>query len=39
MRRTGHDSKPDGGVQLKPGREERLRLNDGHEIIVLTTSR
>jgi len=37
IRRAGQDSKPGGGVQLNPGRDERLRLNEDDEIIVLTT--
>jgi hypothetical protein len=39
IRRTGQDDKPGGGVQLNPGRDERQRLNDDDEIIVLTTYR
>jgi hypothetical protein len=38
IRRTGQDGKPDGGVQLNPGRDEPLRLQDD-DIIVLTTNR
>jgi Trk K+ transport system NAD-binding subunit len=37
IRRAGQDGKPGGGVQLNPGRDERLRLNEDDEIIVLTT--
>jgi Trk K+ transport system NAD-binding subunit len=37
IRRSGQDGKPGGGVQLNPGRDERLRLNEDDEIIVLTT--
>ena len=37
IRRIGQDGKPGGGVQLNPGRDERLRLNEDDEIIVLTT--
>jgi Trk K+ transport system NAD-binding subunit len=39
IRRTGHEGKPGGGVQLNPGRDERLRLKEDDEIIVLTTYR
>ena len=37
IRRTGQHGKPGGGVQLNPGRDERLRLKDDDEMIVLTT--
>ncbi len=37
IRRTGQEGKPGGGVQLNPGRDERLRLNEDDEIIVLST--
>jgi len=37
IRRAGQEGKPGGGVQLNPGRDERLRLNEDDEIIVLTT--
>ena len=37
IRRTGQEGKPGGGVQLNPGSDERLRLNEDDEIIVLTT--
>jgi hypothetical protein len=37
IRRAGQDGKPGGGVQLNPGRDERLHLNEDDEIIVLTT--
>ena len=37
IRRTGQDGKPGGGVQLNPGRDERLRLKDDDKMIVLTT--
>jgi Trk K+ transport system NAD-binding subunit len=37
IRRAGQEDKPDGGVQLNPGRDERLRLTGDDEIIVLTT--
>jgi Trk K+ transport system NAD-binding subunit len=37
IRRTGQEGKPGGGVQLNPGRDERLRLSQDDEIIVLTT--
>ena len=37
IRRVGQDGKPGGGVQLNPGRDERLQLNQDDEIIVLTT--
>ena len=37
IRRTGQDGKPGGGVELNPGRDERLWLNEDDEIIVLTT--
>lgn len=37
IRRAGREDKPDGGVQLNPGRDERLRLTGDDEIIVLTT--
>jgi len=39
IRRDGQDDKPGGGVQLNPGRDKRLRLNEDDEIIVLTTCR
>jgi len=39
IRRTGQDGKPGGGVQLNPGRDERLQLSEDDEIIVLTTWR
>jgi Trk K+ transport system NAD-binding subunit len=39
IRRTGQDGKPGGGVQLNPGRDERLQLNEDDEIIVLTSYR
>jgi len=39
IRRAGQDGKPGGGVQLNPGRDERLRLKEDDEIIVLTTCR
>jgi Trk K+ transport system NAD-binding subunit len=39
IRRAGQDDKPGGGVQLNPGRDKRLRLNEDDEIIVLTTCR
>ena len=35
IRRAGQDGKPGGGVQLNPGSEERLQLNENDEIIVL----
>jgi len=37
IRRTGQEGKPGGGVQLNPGRDERLSLDEDDEIIVLTT--
>ena len=37
IRQIGQDDKPGGGVELNPGRDERLRLNEDDEIIVLTT--
>ncbi len=37
IRRTGQDGRPGGGVQLNPGRDERLRLNEDDDLIVLTT--
>jgi hypothetical protein len=39
IRRTGQDGKPGGGVQINPGSDERLRLSEDDEIIVLTTYR
>ena len=39
IRRTGQEDKPGGGVQLNPESDERLRLNEDDEIIVLTTYR
>ena len=39
IRRTEQDGKPGGGVQLNPGRDERLRLSEDDEIIVLTSYR
>jgi len=35
--RTGQEGKPGGSVQLDPGRDARLQLNEDDEIIVLTT--
>ena len=37
LRRVGEKGVPDGGVQLNPRRDERLRLNEGDDLIVLTT--
>ena len=37
IRRSGQEGKPGGGVELTPGRDERLRLNEDDELIVLTT--
>jgi hypothetical protein len=37
IRRSGQEGRPGGGVELIPGRDERLRLNEDDEIIVLTT--
>ena len=37
IRRSGQEGKPGGGVELIPGRDERLRLNEDDELIVLTT--
>jgi hypothetical protein len=37
IRRSGQQGKPGGGVELIPGRDERLRLNEDDELIVLTT--
>jgi hypothetical protein len=39
IRRSGQDGKPGGGVQLNPGRDERLQLSEDDEIIVLTSYR
>ena len=37
VRRAGQETNPGGGVQLNPGRDERLQLKQDDEIIVLTT--
>ena len=37
IRRSGQEGKPGDGVELIPGRDERLRLHDDDELIVLTT--
>ena len=37
IRRSGQTRAPRGGVELNPGRDERLQLNDDDELIVLTT--
>jgi hypothetical protein len=37
IRRTGQDRKPGGGVQLNPGHNKRLQLNEDDQIVVLTT--
>jgi hypothetical protein len=37
IRRYGQTQAPRGGVEINPGRDERLQLNDGDELIVLTT--
>jgi hypothetical protein len=37
IRRMGQDRKPGGGVQLNPGHNKRLQLNEDDQIIVLTT--
>ena len=37
IRRAGQDGKPGGGVQLNSGRDERLRLNEDDEVILLTS--
>ena len=39
VRRTGQETRPGGGVQINPGRDERLQLKRDDEIIVLTTLR
>jgi len=39
VRRAGQETKPGGGVQINPGRDERLQLKQDDEIIVLTTLR
>jgi hypothetical protein len=37
IRRWGQTRAPRGGVEINPGRDERLQLNDDDELIVLTT--
>ena len=37
IRHAGQERTPNGGVQLNPGRDERLQLNENDELIVLTT--
>ena len=37
IRRAGQEQGPHGGVELNPGRDERLQLNENDELIVLTT--
>jgi hypothetical protein len=37
IRRSGQTRTPRGGVEINPGRDERLQLNDDDELIVLTT--
>ncbi len=37
IRRAGQEQTPHGGVELNPGRDERLELNENDELIVLTT--
>ena len=37
VRRSGQTWEPRGGVEINPGRDERLQLNDHDELIVLTT--
>jgi len=37
IRRAGQTRTPHGGVELNPGRDESLRLNNDDELIVLTT--
>ena len=37
LRRVGEKGTPHAGVRLNPRRDEPLRLNEGDELIVLTT--
>jgi len=37
IRRAGQENTPDGGVELNPGRDERLQLDENDELIVITT--
>ena len=37
IRHAGQERTPNGGVELNPGRDERLQLNENDELIVLTT--
>jgi len=37
IRRAGKERTPHGGVELNPGRDERLDLSENDELIVLTT--
>ena len=37
IRRAGQERTPRGGVELNPGRDESLQLNENDELIVLTT--
>ena len=39
IRRIGQEGRPGGGVQLNPGRDERLRLREDDEMILLATYR
>ena len=39
IRRWGQTRAPRGGVEINPGRDERLQLNDDDELIVLTDPR
>jgi len=38
VRRAVQEQTPHGGVELNPGRDERLQLNENDELIVLTTN-
>jgi hypothetical protein len=38
VRRAAQEQTPHGGVELNPGRDERLQLNENDELIVLTTN-
>ena len=37
IRRAGRERAPNGGVELNPGRVDRLNLGENDELIVLAT--
>ena len=37
IRRAGQGATLHGGVEINPGRDEQLQLNENDELIVLTT--